>query len=1268
MPKSKIPSPARSQGAITTPRRNKPRRSRSVCSPALSTASGRLTSVIDQFKEKNLESFALSPLNSRLSVLTDNTDIEEPRRKSWWKNLNENSRDVLEVLEENKETDVNNVIEEFVDIEVLSQEKKNHTLDLPDSSDNESINSIVLPQRKLFTQKENQPQKKFGQLVGGRETLAKLHKANTTQHEKTITAGTKELFQGTKRTKPVFPAALLNISPNKTVADKTKENVAVEPKAPVRSIFGNRPANKRKNIFADFIVSESEDEISDIQPKVFGFQKKTEQRRLTSISKGREQSPTSSITVDMELDDWQHLPSSTMVEKQLEIEMVAGHTPVKRARLSKLLENENILEEPEMSPEQSPKKSNKSHNKTNKSLNKSKKGQNRSNRSMNMSTRSQKQQSPKANKIVEESQEKEHQSAQDNIDGIEIGNNEQEMEVVQGNEEQAVELEIQASQKNKTKTMIVEDVEKTEQNTNVINKTSTKDLNVSKKDKTVNKSKVIDNINEQIDDQQIEMEQDEDVGSEDQELKYESDNDQVDNKQELNKTTERHQDDIQGKEINQSKNNQQEISTKQAVENNDSNYIEANVSEEAKETNVDQSEEIQAENYQEMEAEDEPVQEESEQNIEASAEVSAENSGDVDESEEVNAEESREAEDNANESDDEENEIEDEENQEENEEGNESGVLDNEVNENAEMDDDANVSQEVDEEADENVENVDEEGDVSQEINEEGDEGDDQDEEVDENAEQDDEQANVSAEVDNEVNESAVDDEMNESEEENDEAIENADIDKVNESEEVNEQMNESEQEEEAEQSQEIENDQSDDEVDQSQEVESEKENESQNEETNNTSQEIENDGNESQEVENEVESDDENNEQELNDSVDERAASDMSDQEQEMQVDNAESVQQSEDIIDESPNVTHDTTGRNRQKIKSPEVILHDKTNQMNSFIAEGRNSSIRKTKSMFKQSTIRPSLAPARDSLGLSDGARDSSAEGSGWDSHRTTRKTLRQTFGKDFTIRKSLRALVMEKSAKQTENIDLHSETVKFPQANSTEYPEDSNREVNDTVESNHEVSMRTRQTTLETYLQKIKQQNIEKKQQMEQAIRNSLKAPATRDTLSLFKVPSKPPPRRLKPAANKPKKQTKSAILFDELPSEVIEDMKYKPPKRFQPANASWITKRLYKFLETKLEPKYDYKARVRAEKLVETIYHFAKDLRRHDVATPDSVDVLKHELARLDVVKTHFEFYEFFHEYMPREVRVKVVPDVVNKIPLPRHGVFAEILRGNNVQG
>lgn len=179
-----------------------------------------------------------------------------------------------------------------------------------------------------------------------------------------------------------------------------------------------------------------------------------------------------------------------------------------------------------------------------------------------------------------------------------------------------------------------------------------------------------------------------------------------------------------------------------------------------------------------------------------------------------------------------------------------------------------------------------------------------------------------------------------------------------------------------------------------------------------------------------------------------------------------------------------------------------------------------------------IQPSLATVLESTSFSDSTKNSSRERSGWDSHRTTRKTLRQTFGKDFTPRKSLRTLVMEKIAKrQTQNNEIASGsanvpqgdeasvtakfteanetlvtakfsesnaasvttkfrqanetasvTAKFPQANSTELPEMSNRYddcENDVGnhDSNVEVSPRTRQTSLDLYFKEITKKNAD-----------------------------------------------------------------------------------------------------------------------------------------------------------------------------------------------
>ncbi|CAH2103375.1 unnamed protein product [Euphydryas editha] len=254
-------------------------------------------------------------------------------------------------------------------------------------------------------------------------------------------------------------------------------------------------------------------------------------------------------------------------------------------------------------------------------------------------------------------------------------------------------------------------------------------------------------------------------------------------------------------------------------------------------------------------------------------------------------------------------------------------------------------------------------------------------------------------------------------------------------------------------------------------------------------------------------------------------------------------------------------------------------------------------------------------------------------------------------------------MEKSTIMLYNnySNLSEFTIGIPQANSTEISYEEPPEINKKIDehSKHEISRR--QTTLETYLQKIKQKNLEMKQKIEEEIRASLKTPRV-DIFNPFKISLNPVIRHIKPVQNKPKtKRKKSSVIpLDNLPSELLEDMKYKPPKRFRPRSASWITKRLYKFLENKLESKYDYKARVRAERLVEMMFNFTREVKRGP--NEQAVDTLKKEMARLEIVKTHFDFYEFFHEYMPREIRVKVVPDIVNKIPLPRSGIFSNILQ------
>lgn len=1014
MPSSKIPSPARSQGSLLTPRRHRTRSTRSVGSPARSNTPSRLTAIIMQNKEP---SFVLSPLPTRRSVLNDDTEVEEPQRKSWWRKLDENSRDILEVLEGNKVGETYEAVEEILNVEILSQEKKNYTSDLPESSDSESINSIVMPQRKLFIQKENVPKKKFGQLIDNRESLANVDK--TTAHEKSVTVTTKSLFQNNKR-KRVFPAAALNLSPNKTTVDKTKQCIVDPPQNQARNIFGYRPAAKRKNMFAEFIVSESEDEISEIQPKVFEYQKQFDHRRsrVSNSRPIRETSPASSITTDMELDDWKYLPSSTIVESH-DQNLTENHA------------NTIVLKEHD------PKKQ--------------------------VSTQHAQQPNDEDHEMVCENnvdqkmfQDKETDNRQQ---GITPYNNDR------GNN---------TSNKDQTQKEAVE-VEHSH------NEFQENQQNITNKQKNAGNISNVDNSSEQAD---IFTPQNEEI------VEQENENN-----------------DFRKPENIGSQNNID-------IEKNANN--EKNTPVEEVDQNANTEEKIHHSNNTDIS---------SEQN----AEVIASN-----EEEQMNSH------------------------------GNETGI----------------------EESDQNAES---EASCAEEEQE--------------------ETVNEECESEENNSERALEDSTIENNDETESHERSGDqIRKSDEDIEIDENVERSE---------------------------------------------LGNESNASNDDEHLYLSDDNDDEPENS------AGADINVNDNSPNTDNLDN----NEITDRSETL---------EKVNLPEAILHDKKNESDLFTMQGNNTDLRKTKSMMLMS-IRPSLLPPVESTSMTDGTRNSSAEGSGWDSHRTTRKTLRQTFGKDFTPRKSLRALVMEKSAKrQTALVDAK-EISKMPQANSTEIPEfnDDYHEAEESIEpTNHEISKNTRQATLEIYLQKIKKSNMEKNMRIEQEVRNSLKAmKQCKQNVNNFKVPGKPLFARhsTKPVQNKNKvREMKSSMPLGDLPPELLEDMKYKPPKRYQPKNASWTTKRLYKYLEDKLEPKYDYKARVRAEKLVETIYHFTKEVKKHEVAPNDAVDVLKHEMARLDIVKTHFDFYQFFHDFMPREIRVKVVPDIVNKITIPRNGVFSGILSGHTV--
>ncbi|XP_073947575.1 uncharacterized protein isoform X2 [Choristoneura fumiferana] len=1383
--KSKIPSPSRSQDGPITPRRHRTRRTLSVASPARSDASGRLTAVVEQYLKD--DKFTMSPMR-RMSVLPDDTDIEMPRRASWWKRLEGSSRDVLEALDTNQMQ--GDLLEEY-EFEVPQEKQTIQTL--PENSDNDSVASIVVPHRRLFNQNK-QPQEKFAEIAGSRKSLGRTL---LDDQDQTIKELPKNLFsKGQTRNRPVFPAALLN-STNKTI----NKTVEPEPTKQSRNLF-SQAGTKRKNMFTDFVLSDSEDD-SLVQHKVFAFKK--DKKRISLVSRNRRMpSLTPSVTTDIDIDDWNLLPSSTMIGNgsgAMEESRIIADEDIEQAQA----ENQDVtLTEANDSLEPEPSRLNTSNkSRKNKSLNRTRISKSRKldddfDRTL---TNANIEAQPTENKQIENNAEfkKIYKSGHHNKTVVSETPNNNTMEIETSKQESGCKGET---------------LQQDENNININEQTTENEPSIE--DKMAELHKESEDKSEQEIEPSIEQESEKEISH-----------------------------DNQDKDIEKPESSG-EISNNQEEDTNE----------------PESSKEITNENQ------DNTKEEESSKEI-------------------------------------------------------------NNDNEDEEIDQDGTK-----------------EGERSKEIS-----NDNQDEEMEPMvwSDNDAEKASVSNENDAPGEEKTCE---NDNKEENDENDSN--IDKIS-----------------------------------------------------NRATPVKEIPNKSQKT------------------VESSAEEDEGEEQEQMEEEN--------DVVDETPNTSYDTTGRNRKKreteVNSPETVLKNTSKDDMSFKPIGRSTSFRKSKSAIEDINIRPTLIPIQESTIGSEGSRNSSTEGSGWDSHRTTRQTLRQTFGKDFTPRKSLRALVMEQSAKRkmgdintskaskTKNktvedvadhnirdrrvstrnlssdqlpgpkspvpdISTHHESdplISKPQVSyhkslhdinephisrqtlsneksvnsnqatidsgpeisidasygqgmsreayeheneqtmdktkhieksrhnitaikdtvpietdqdmqeeldydpsiqdsmhdasvaelsehkksealsekedsdqdehsikelsdhdkeesshdedETEEKEDSEQEVEaeeedeesqqdiepeseeeleheesqqieveseqdeelemsqqelqsedeERQETEHEVeldseresendqskrnesqesvngishqesdqesdrnisdvpeieldsdneqndqssekltervvfdnemsdqeidyelsdrisrqiteddvtehvsdmetdgemsasrfsepakeldeSVGTKKSLLLMQMQRIAQQNMEIKMKIREQVKNSLKP--TSNANKFMPLQSKFPVRRVsKPEPKKLKNQPRQTTLaFGALPKEFVEDLKYKPPKRYQPATAPWITKRLYKFLETKLEPKYDYRARVRAEELVQTIHSFAKLVRRRDLAPQNAVDELKKEMARLNVVKTHFEFYEFFHDFMPREVRVKVNPDVVNRIPMPRNGIFGDILQ------
>lgn len=844
--------------------------------------------------------------------------------------------------------------------------------------------------------------------------------------------------------------------------DKTVENVVAEPKVPVKNIFGNRPAKKRKNIFADFIVSDSEHEVSDIQVQAKQILLKRKKNNITEdqVDEGKKMevslnlqemvrqkyNASQDVNQGDEVDDIQD-SDQRHVDKDIESQKynfeskdgkevenkqtndLTNRSTVKEKTMDRV-DNTGLGFDNDKTSEKSDTESNASLKLTYDSEGHQEIDENRdANKAIATDAMSEQheQEKMKVNNCDNiKSTEKIHSNI--NIEpnkSLELASRSKVLEKIDEivDTDKVIEADGMSEQDDE-ENMAVDNYE-IEKNTCVDKQKSTlivadktvenkEDSDNNEVDAELEESEVIDTDqhkqtnpnNDRVKENKANTEHDESGVDTDQNADNEVDNNRLGESEiDENEVNEVEDDKSQGKEVDNgdAKLEESQLDDNENKKEVDNDEMEVDDEKEKSEVGSDKN----VEEVDENEKNDAKFDESRLDNNEKEEnEVGNDKNGEVDDNEiEVDAElDESQLENNEKE----ENEVDSDKNGEEDEGKLKESQSDNDENEgNSEVDSDKNEEHEVD--SDNSEENA---------------------LDNDENEEENDESVN---EVENEDNEIEKD--------ENEEGVEHEESEVDYDEDDVDNDENDK-----------------DDEHEQSEE---------------------ENDQMEENEVDSDV-----NEDTGVDD--DDNEVEDESNEDGDENQEHPSRVISSDEVVEESPNVTHDTTGRNRKKVKSPEVALHDKTKQETSFIAKGRNTSIRETKTMYKDLNIRSSMAPHRDSLGLSEG--DSSAEGSGWDSHRTTRKTLRQTFGKDFTPRKSLRALVMEKSAKRTTNVP-QSESVLVPQANSTEFPQDSHSEVDVTMESghitmesDHEVSRRTRQTTLETYLQKMKQQNLAKKLKM------------------------------------------------------------------------------------------------------------------------------------------------------------------------------------------
>ncbi|CAK1550638.1 unnamed protein product [Leptosia nina] len=1286
MSNTRIPSPARSHTGMT-PRKHKSliRRSRSVASPR-STSSTPLTTIIQ-------DAFQMSPLPQRKSILPDDTDVQVPLRKSWWKNLDENSRDMTELLQ-NADPPEANIVCDDVEMEPPSQDQ-NFSIDIPDSSDGESINSIIIPQRKLFPYKDTTKQKyieNYKQIIQLDKTKASK---SSTELEQDINIAPRSLFNQVKQKntmKPIFPSSLLN----KMCASSALEtSVELPMEAKTRNLFGNKPSNKRKSTFINVVVSDNEDESNHSQLKVFDFKRKS----IPKPGRISMNSLHSSVFDNIE-EDWDHLPSSTMIGQHSEDES----TPKRR------------------------KSSSVSQEKRNNSMNK----ENSMDNTL-VDNESDIEQQQSKTQVQKSYQEETLKNTSENF----INNqNYIEHNKVTNKDRSDITLNTSKSKQHNSKVMPEDNVPVAKENSEVIEKQTTinngcekiLDLHKNIGNKTDDKSLIneFSNVNSQ------ELNKDENISCHNQvdvdlrKEKHESSGQSIlrnnvntsKNERRMNNSITEFTKDISMQSITKKQNNYIETHSSSNLLN-EQNIVEQqreesgefmmnaileseNESEvETRQSDIDSEPEIEEE---QDESERSMIEHETEIDQSVSGTQQEDSSCDQQESDiELDIAEHIENSNNANKSKTDEHRK------------SFNSLHNTKTNEtlthpetvlNCKKDEVLVEASFVAERRNTSIRKT---------------------KSVIINRESLQESTRLSEDaIDSSANNSGWDSHrttrktlrqtfgkdftprkslrtlvMEKSAKKQSNVLENAmDTSEVS----VNTDQN-------ARAAKSIgrdnlvdvfETNNFDAGVDNNL-TERAKNQSNVADMANNTQEQVlqNNQANTSREVLNEISKGNSNisdsNHNSKNDKTSNQSNSNVSDEMVSLSENNESKQSVNEENIDSNIDYEQDKSNLNNSQgsvtetnnknesardVNEEAVETHDEDEQDNNDEElvetndedanevtlesedEGANQenddevemleNIENDNVSHQEDDDHNISYDSDDAQGRNNESEIEAESNNCEDSENHDNAEMVQTYENDDVDDSN--DSENDSDHEDVERNPLHDnkEISKMPQANSTEYP---------MFESMAEPTLsagksRKKKQSTQQILEEIKAQNMERKRKIDATLDNWLKTSSKPQNTNYFKAPQKPAVRIAK--QSKPKAKPKSNLVFS-LPDEFHADLKYKPPKRYQPKNASWATKRLYSFLETKLEPKYDFKARVRAEKLVETIYDFTMEIRRVGVAPAPSVAKLKHEMARLNVATTHFDFYEFIKSFMPKDVRNKVVPSLINNIALPKPSVYASII-------